>query len=46
MEVGFARVEKAIDRRFSDVLKWAIVFWVGSLVALAGALAALAQVLA
>jgi hypothetical protein len=46
MEIGFARVEARIDRRFSDVLKWAIVFWVGSLFAMTGAVTALARLFA
>ncbi len=45
MEAGFARLEVKIEQRTADIMKWSFVFWVGSIVALAGALAALARFL-
>jgi hypothetical protein len=45
MEVGFARLEKNIDRRFAEVMKWPFVFWVGSALTLAGTFAAMTRFL-
>jgi hypothetical protein len=46
MHVGFATLEKKLvsqlEQRFSDLIKWSFVFWVGSTVTLVVALAALA----
>ena len=41
MEAGFARLESRIEQRTADIMKWSFVFWVGSVVTLVGALAAL-----
>jgi hypothetical protein len=47
VDTRFATLEKTlvehIERRFSDLIKWAFVFWVGSTVTLVVALAALAR---
>lgn len=43
MEAGFARLEIKIEQRTADIMKWSFVFWVGSVVALSGALAALVR---
>jgi hypothetical protein len=43
MHTGFATLEKKIEQRFSDLIKWSFVFWVGSTVTLVVALAALAR---
>lgn len=40
MQLGFARLETMIERRFADIMKWSFVFWAGSVVTLVGALAA------
>lgn len=42
---GLARVEIAMERTRSDVIKWAFGFWLGSLVTVVGALVALARLL-
>jgi hypothetical protein len=39
--VGLAQLETKLERRFSDLMKWSFVFWVGSTVTLVVALAAL-----
>jgi hypothetical protein len=43
MQTGFARLETAIERQKVDLTRWAIGFWLISLVALVGTLAALAR---
>mgnify|MGYP001607369480 CR=1 FL=1 len=45
METGFARLETRIEQRTADIMKWSLVFWVGSVVTLVGALATLARLL-
>lgn len=45
MELGFARLEIKIEQRAADIMKWSFVFWVGAVLALAGALAALVRFL-
>ncbi|MGH7677685.1 MAG: hypothetical protein ACRENU_04405 [Gemmatimonadaceae bacterium] len=35
MHVGFARLETAIERSRSDLMKWSFVFWVGAVIAIA-----------
>ena len=48
MQVGFAAVERRIgqletriEQRTADLMKWSFVFWIGSVAAVAGAVAAL-----
>ncbi len=41
MQVGFATLETRFERRFSDLIKWSFVFWVGAV----GAVAMLARAL-
>ena len=45
METGFARLETRIEQRTADIMKWSFVFWVGSVVTVVGAMAALARFL-
>jgi hypothetical protein len=45
MQVGFANVEAAAAKRHAEFMKWAMGFWVASLVTYIGALVALAQVI-
>ena len=35
MQVGFARLETAIERSRSDLMKWSFVFWVGAVTSIA-----------
>jgi hypothetical protein len=35
MQVGFARLETAIERSKADLLKWSFVFWVGAVTSIA-----------
>lgn len=35
MQVGFARMETAIERCKSDLMKWSFVFWVGAVASIA-----------
>jgi hypothetical protein len=48
MHMGFANLEAKlvtqIERRFSELIKWSFVFWVGSTVTLVVALAALGRI--
>jgi hypothetical protein len=41
LQVGFAALETRFERRFSDLIKWSFVFWVGAV----GAIAMLARTL-
>ncbi|HEX8723837.1 MAG TPA: hypothetical protein VF737_00450 [Gemmatimonadaceae bacterium] len=43
MAAGFGRVESRIEQRFADLMKWSLTFWLGSVIALIGALAILRQ---
>ena len=45
IETGFARLETRIEQRTTDIMKWSFVFWVGAVVTLTGALAALTRFL-
>lgn len=45
MHAGFARLEIKIEQRFADTMKWSFVFWIGSVLTLAGAFAAIARFL-
>jgi hypothetical protein len=35
MQVGFARLETAIERSTADLMKWSFVFWVGAVTSIA-----------
>jgi hypothetical protein len=35
MQVGFARLETAIERSKADLMKWSFVFWVGAVISIA-----------
>ncbi len=35
MQVGLAQMEARFERRFSDLIKWSFVFWVGAVAAVA-----------
>ncbi len=41
MITGFGRVESRIEQRFADLMKWSLTFWLGSVIALIGALTVL-----
>ncbi len=43
MRLGFSHLEVRMERRFTDLMKWATVFWIGSAVTLAGTLIAVAR---
>lgn len=43
METGFARLEARLEQRTADIMKWSFVFWVGSVLTIVGAMAALAR---
>jgi hypothetical protein len=43
MRLGFSHLEVSMERRFTDLMKWATVFWIGSAVTLAGTLIAVAR---
>lgn len=43
MQGGFARLETRIEQRFADILKWSFAFWLGSVLTITGALAALSR---
>lgn len=45
VETGFARLEMKIEQRTADIMKWSFAFWVGSVVTITGALAALGRFL-
>ena len=44
METGFARLEMKIEQRTADIMKWSIVFWIGSVMTLVGTLTALVRI--
>ena len=35
MQLGFARIETMLEKRFGDLIKWSFVFWVGAVTAIA-----------
>jgi hypothetical protein len=43
LEVAIERVNGRIDTRYLDLLKWSLTFWVGTALAIAGTLVALAR---
>jgi chromosome segregation ATPase len=46
LETGLARLEMTIERRTADIMKWSFGFWVGSVLAIAGALVVLSRFIA
>ena len=41
LQVGLARLETGIEKRTASLMRWSFVFWIGSVAAVAGAVAAL-----
>lgn len=39
--VGLARLETTIEKRYASLMRWSFVFWIGSVAAMTGAVAAL-----
>ncbi len=46
LERGLARLEMTIERRTADIMKWSFAFWVGSVLAISGALVVLSRFIA
>ncbi len=46
LETGLARLEMTIERRTADIMKWSFAFWVGSVLAISGALVVLSRFIA
>jgi len=45
LQAGLTRLELKIEQRTADIMKWSFVFWVGSVLTITGALAALSRFL-
>ena len=43
MRTGFAQADAKLERRIGDLMKWSLVFWIGSTVTLVVALASLGR---
>jgi hypothetical protein len=41
LQLGLSRLETLIERRYADLMRWSFVFWIGSVAAMTGAVAAL-----